>query len=360
MINDFNKKVAKKIKGLSVREIYRSLKRRIKGQGKDLITLSVYVMQFLKDVANKKHISTNLILTAPSGCGKTETYRAINDLFIEYGIPIPVIQIDATDLTENGIKGKDTEDIAKRIAESFVDVENNGYAIVFIDEIDKITTRMENESNRSESVQSQILTLIEGRMLCVSLQKPERDFYYNSSKTMFICTGAYQDLRKEKAMKKQKGQSIGFMREEKTVENEALYDALSLDDLIENGMKEELAGRFTDIINYKRLDPSDMKTIIEMRKEEIENEMDCTITLGEKAVEELLLMSNGPMGVRKCTKEIKKRVAEALGEYLVDDENEEEFTDALEVRFESLDEFEVLKNKNDNADNNETEAKTQE
>ena len=70
MINDFNKKVAKKIKGLSVREIYRSLKRRIKGQGKDLITLSVYVMQFLKDVANKKHISTNLILTAPSGCGK--------------------------------------------------------------------------------------------------------------------------------------------------------------------------------------------------------------------------------------------------------------------------------------------------
>ena len=127
-MNDrFNKKVAKKIEGLNVKDVYNFLARRIKGQHKAIISVAVYVMKYLEAVANNKEIPANIIITAPSGCGKTETYRAINEMFLEKEIPIPVIQIDTTDM----LGGKSINDIAAQIIDSMIDVENRGLVYNF-------------------------------------------------------------------------------------------------------------------------------------------------------------------------------------------------------------------------------------
>lgn len=36
----------------------------------------------------------NTIITAPSGCGKTETFRAIRDYFRKHNINLPIYQYD--------------------------------------------------------------------------------------------------------------------------------------------------------------------------------------------------------------------------------------------------------------------------
>ena len=341
MKNTFKKKMEEACRKVNVKRLHDRLEERIYGQGKNLLTVAVHLNNFLKAAKEGKPVNTNLLITAPSGCGKTETYRAVNEIMMQYEIPVSVVQLDATDFTENGMRGKGTDDIARRIAESMVHKENNGYAIVFIDEIDKVTTKMDND-NRREKVQAQLLTLIEGRMFNVAMDNPERNFWYNSSNTMFIFTGAYQSLR-ELIVEIGKNKHIGFVNSEEDFGDESLYDELTIDDLIINGMLPEFAGRITSVINYTRLSDEDMKAVIEKQKKEIEKEMECTITLSEKTVNELLEMSNGSQGVRKCTREIKNRVVDAIGAYYDTEADDTEEEGLVEVRFDSLDEFKAVK-----------------
>ncbi|MBO4679282.1 MAG: AAA family ATPase, partial [Lachnospiraceae bacterium] len=135
---------------------------RVMGQ-EDTKRVVANVYNYLQCLVSGKQHNNNILLAAPSGCGKTETYRAIRDYFKEKIPRLPVYQIDMTSVTEEGFKGNNTEYMVKELVTNF---ETQGIGIVFLDEFDKklLPSYSSKGSNVNAAVQSQILTIIEGRI----------------------------------------------------------------------------------------------------------------------------------------------------------------------------------------------------
>lgn len=273
--------------------LFEFCKNRIKGQDKELAKAVYLIWDFIYSAAlgiNKP--AQNWILTAPSGMGKTEFYRCISDFFLEHNIPIPVIRRDLNDYTENGFKGKDITELPEEI-KSY----NNkrcidpATAICFLDEADKrmMPSYDSKQVNINAALQSNMLTLIEGSDING----------FDSSKTMFVFLGAFQQLRDEK-QKQTRMLKSGFRRNEAVCdESEAFYEDINLNDMIQQGMLEELAGRITSVINFHRIDERQMRSIIRNKAKQIGNEFGYTIRITDNGMKELMEIAYTNLGVRK-------------------------------------------------------------
>ena len=82
--------------------------RRVKGQQElDKVLINVY--NYFENIHKGEKTKNNILIAAPSGCGKTETFRALREYF-KTAIPgLPIGQIDMTSITEEGFKGSDTK-----------------------------------------------------------------------------------------------------------------------------------------------------------------------------------------------------------------------------------------------------------
>ncbi|MCD7835785.1 MAG: hypothetical protein LUG83_03900, partial [Lachnospiraceae bacterium] len=110
--------------------------KRIQGQGIQLKKAVYKVYKYMQAVAaGQPFQAENWLLTSPSGTGKTEFYRTIRDLFRQYNIPIPVVQIDLSQITETGYKGANVSTIPQRILSEKKG--SSGIGICFLDEADK-------------------------------------------------------------------------------------------------------------------------------------------------------------------------------------------------------------------------------
>ena len=105
-------------------------------------------------------VAPNWILTAPSGCGKTEVYRILRDFCKENDIPIPVVQVDLSLITEAGYKGKETTEIIRQIVEA--NYKTDGTAICFLDDADKkfVPSISGSCNDGNAAVQANLLTLV--------------------------------------------------------------------------------------------------------------------------------------------------------------------------------------------------------
>jgi ATP-dependent Clp protease ATP-binding subunit ClpX len=110
------------------------------GQDDAKIALSVAVCQHYKRINNPndniKLEKSNVLMLGPTGCGKTMMAKKIAEF-----LDLPFAIADATGLTEAGYVGDDVESILTRlIAVADGDIKKAQRGIVYIDEIDKISS----------------------------------------------------------------------------------------------------------------------------------------------------------------------------------------------------------------------------
>lgn len=230
--------------------------KRIQGQGIQL-KLAVYqIYRYMQSVEKgDSFCADNWILTAPSGSGKTEFYRTIKELFARYNIPIPVVQIDLSQITEAD----------KKCVPSYGS----------------------NNVDNNAAVQANLLTLIEGTELKVDVNDEQKDF--DSTHTMFVLMGAFQSIRQQK-QEKRASKPLGFTASyaassEDNIDRveDCFYEDLTLQDMIDYGMREELAGRMVQVVNFHKLSEEAMLELLRYKVEEISDGMGIDIGMTENS-----------------------------------------------------------------------------
>lgn len=307
-------------------DFLREVSESIIGQEKLEVILTL-IYNYIAGIAhNGRPAKINSLLVAPSGCGKTETYRVIKTLLASEIPILPVSHYDLTMVTTEGFKGKNTNWLLSDI----ISFGSNGYGICFFDEIDKrcspqFTSKGEDVSNQ---VQTQLLTLLEGRKEYLS-----NGTEVDTSLTCIVGCGSFNSVRERKKISANE-RMIGFVEKER-VEYD-IYENITREDMLSAGCVYEFLGRFPVIINYHRLTEEAIKRIIHRSSKKISEELNLQLDISQEFEEYLLNLRNGDFGVRLLHSEIYSIAMIALTEVLKKGMN------YPLVKLISKDEYEIL------------------
>lgn len=225
--------------------------------------ISVAVYNHYKRVATNTMDSieiekSNILMIGPTGCGKTYLVKTLAKL-----LDVPLAIADATTLTEAGYIGDDIESVvSKLLAAADNDVEKAERGIIFIDEIDKIGKK-KNQNQRDvngEAVQQGLLKLLEGAEVDVPVGSNSKNGMVpmetvDTRNILFICGGAFpglEDIIKERLNKQS---SIGFNADlkDKYDKDRNILQKVTVEDVKTFGMIPEFIGRLPIMLSLEAL-----------------------------------------------------------------------------------------------------------
>lgn len=206
-------------------------------------------------VNNRPSVS---LFAGQTGSGKTHIWRALQH---EYGTDRIVIH-DASSLTAEGWKG------ANKISTIFqaVPPENRGHIVLVLDEFDKLLEPQygSNETNYSDVLQNQLLRLFDHDTLFFGDEsRKDGSFSVDTSGVSVVLLGAFERLLGSQS---EKTGSIGFGGQSRQTCDYS-NTVITAENLIDYGMRKEIAGRINRITC---LDMLDIKTLIRIAKNEVE------------------------------------------------------------------------------------------
>lgn len=292
---------------ISFEEFYAEIAKRVIGQ-EELKYVVFNVYQYLQAVSHQLPVNNNMILCAPSGCGKTETYRAMRDYFKEAIPELPVCIYDLSQITAAGWRGADPTSLLEPFFEKRVE---DAIGILFLDEFDKKVIPSFNVGGQdvNKEVQGNLLTIFEGGTFYKEKNRSSDDRPVCTERIMFVALGSFDQFRQEK---EDVANPIGLGIQELWEEREAdldHYKGLERDDMVASGATNEIIGRFPIIVNYGPLTRESVEKIIaQIRKRVAESFSLSDVLLSDVAYEELFELANSKYGCRLLESKVKEAV----------------------------------------------------
>ena len=264
-------------------EIKKKLDEYVVGQDNAKMALSVAVYNHYKRIYfsddDVEITKSNVLLLGPTGVGKTYLAQTLAKL-----LDVPFAIADATTLTEAGYVGEDVENILLRLIQAAdYDIFKAERGIIYIDEIDKISRKSENQSITrdvsGEGVQQALLKILEGTVASVppkgGRKHPQQEaININTSNILFICGGAFDDLEKIVQRRTASG-SLGFGGEvhgKKELDQIDWMKDVTPHDLVKYGLIPELVGRIPVITALNALDEEALVRILREPKNSLLNQ----------------------------------------------------------------------------------------
>ena len=264
-------------------EIKKKLDEYVVGQDNAKMALSVEVYNHYKRIYfsddDVEITKSNVLLLGPTGVGKTYLAQTLAKL-----LDVPFAIADATTLTEAGYVGEDVENILLRLIQAAdYDIFKAERGIIYIDEIDKISRKSENQSITrdvsGEGVQQALLKILEGTVASVppkgGRKHPQQEaININTSNILFICGGAFDGLEKIVQRRTASG-SLGFGGEvhgKKELDQIDWMKDVTPHDLVKYGLIPELVGRIPVITALNALDEEALVRILREPKNSLLNQ----------------------------------------------------------------------------------------
>ena len=291
----------------SPKEIYDWLSNHIYGQEKAVKAAATLLYNHTQ---GRKR---NFLFVGPTGCGKTEIWRACRQLY-------PYIYIiDSAIITGEGWAGSFK---VNNIFDGMSQQEAEKAIIVF-DEFDKLCEPQigSGGTNHSLVAQNELLALIEGKTVRL------KDYNIDTSKISFAFCGSFETLTQIKTAREAK-QSIGFGANLEKKKAHLVYeDVWQPSDLVKYaGMRQEIAGRINQIVQLSPMTAEDYKEILNDNQisplHQLERQYDVTLYLDTDTEQKLVQEAEEThMGVRY----LRSRIQQMLDEQMFQDCDQTEY-----------------------------------